>query len=132
MPPAKRSASRRTARKKTAKRSTATAKGPLSLSRLETAVDAAQAHLKDLRTELGRSGRDVLKDLDKALTDSRKNLRSLTKTVAKDVSNLQKAATPGRKATARKKTARKRTAARKSTTARKTTTARKAAKKSRR
>jgi hypothetical protein len=120
MPQAKRSATRRTARKKTAKRSTTTARGPRSLGRLEKAVDAAQGHLKDLRKELGRSGRDIVKDLDKALSDSRQNLQSLTQTVAKDVSNLQKAATSGRKTTARAKTTtRKRTAARKSTTARK-------------
>jgi ribonuclease E len=126
MPQAKRSATRRTARKKTAKRSTTTARGPRSLGRLEKAVDAAQGHLKDLRKELGRSGRDIVKDLDKALSDSRKNLRSLTQTVAKDVSNLQKAATSGRKTTARKTTTRKRTAAKKSTATRK------AAKRSRR
>ena len=73
-----------------------TARQPRALNRLEKSIDAAQSALKDLRTELGRGRRDLVKDLDKTLSDSRKNLRSLSRTVAKDLEKLQKAATTGR------------------------------------
>ena len=75
---------------------TGTARRPRALNRLEKSIDAAQAALKDLQTELGRGGRDLVKDLDKTLTDARKNMRSLSKTVAKDLEKLQKAATTSR------------------------------------
>jgi ABC-type transporter Mla subunit MlaD len=75
---------------------TTTARRPRSLNRLEKSIEAAQSALKDLRAELGRGGRDLVKDLDKTLSDSRKNLRSLSRTVAKDLENLQKAATARR------------------------------------
>ena len=118
MPPARRSTAkkaRRSPRKKTAKKTSR----PRALAQLEKSIDTAQGALKDLRTELGRGGRELLKDLEKTLADSRKSLRSLTKTVTQDLERLQKAATPRRA----KKTARKRTGARK-------TTARKSASKS--
>jgi hypothetical protein len=96
-----------------AKRSTtAAARRPRALSRLEKSIDAAQAALKDLRTELGRGRRDLVKDLDKTLTDARKNLRSLSSTVAKDIEKLQKAATTRKPTPAR----RRRPSARKKTT----------------
>jgi hypothetical protein len=80
---------------------TAPARRPRALNRLEKSIDAAQAALKDLRTELGRGRHDLVKDLDMTLTDARKNLRSLTKTVTKDLGKLQKAATPRRPTAAR-------------------------------
>jgi predicted nucleic acid-binding Zn-ribbon protein len=101
MPPARRSTTRGTSRPGAATR-------PRALSRLEKSIDAAEAALRDLRTELGRGGRDLVKDLDKTLRDSRKNLRSLSRTVASDVAKLQKAAT-SRPTTSR----RRRTTARK-------------------
>lgn len=94
-------------------RTAAPARRPRALNRLEKSIDAAQTALKDLRTELGRGGRDLVRDLDRTLTDARKNLRSLSRTVAKDVGQIQKAATPrrpaarGRTTTARKTTARR-------------------------
>ena len=117
MPQARRSTTKKTARrsttKKTARRSTTRKRSqPRALSRLEKSIDAAHGALKDLRTELGRGGRDLLKDLEKTLGDSRKSLRSLSNTVTKDFEKLQKAATPRRA----KKTARKRAGARKTTT----------------
>lgn len=99
MPQAKRSSTARTARP------------PRALNRLEKSIDSAQVALKDLRAELGRGGRDLVKDLDKTLTDARKNARSLSKTVIKDLDKLQKSAT-SRRPTAR----RPRTGARKTTT----------------
>lgn len=111
-------ARRSTARSKsTAARSTSrprtTTRGPRALGRLDKSIDAAEGALKDLRSELGRGGRDLVKDLEKTLRDSRKNLRSLSRTVAKDIGKLQSAATTGktmaprgRRAGARKTTTR--------------------------
>ena len=94
-------------------RSRATMRGPRALDRLDKSIDAAEGALKDLRSELGRGGGDLVKDLDKTLRDSRKNLRSLSRTVAKDLGKLQRAATTGkttaprgRRAGARKTTTR--------------------------
>ena len=94
-------------------RSRATTRGPRALDRLDKSIDAAEGALKDLRSELGRGGGALVKDLDKTLRDSRKNLRSLSRTVAKDLGNLQRAATTGkttaprgRRAGARKTTTR--------------------------
>ena len=105
-------------------RTAAPARRPRALNRLEKSIDAAQTALKDLRSELGRGGRDFVKDLDKTLTDARKNLRNLSKTVAKDLGQIQKAATPRKPAASRRrgtttrKTATKRTPSRKTTTRR--------------
>lgn len=108
-------------------RTAAPARRPRALNRLEKSIDTAQSALKDLRTELGRGGRDLIRDLDKTLTDARKNLRSLSKTVAKDLEKIQQAATPRRpgaargRSTAARKTTTKRAGARKTTTRRATT-----------
>ena len=87
--------SRSTGARSTSRSRTAT-RQPRALGRLEKSIDAAEAALKDLRTELGQGGRDLVKDLDKTLKDSRKNLRSLSRTVVKDLGRLQKAATTTR------------------------------------
>jgi len=78
--------------------------GPKAVSRLEKSLDAADVALKDLRKELGRGGRDTIKDFEKTLSDSRKNLRSLARTLSRDAEKLQKAATKGQapKTTARR------------------------------
>jgi hypothetical protein len=94
-------------------RSKTTTRGPRALDRLDKSIDAAEGALKDLRSELGRGGRELVKELEKTLRDSRKNLRSLSRTVAKDIGKLQSAATTGkttaprgRRAGARKTTTR--------------------------
>ena len=112
MAQARRSTARsRSAGARSTSRSTTTTRGPRALDRLAKSIDAAEGALKDLRSELGRGGRDLVKDLDKTLRDSRKNLRSLSRTVAKDIGKLQRAATTsktvaprGRRAGARKTT----------------------------
>jgi hypothetical protein len=121
-----------------ARRSTTAAKRrPRALNTLEKSIDSAQGAIKDLRSDLGRGGRDLVKELDKALADARKNLRSLTQAITKELEQVQRAATSrgrpgGRKKAAarkspasRKRTGARKTAARKSTTARKKTPARK-------
>jgi hypothetical protein len=95
----------------TRRSTTTTARRPRALNRLEKSIEAAQSALKDLRAELGRGGRDLVKDLDKTLSDSRKNLRSLTRTVTKDLENLQKAATARRPAPSRARAGARKTTA---------------------
>ena len=108
-------------------RAAAPARRPRALNRLEKSIDAAQSALKDLRTELGRGGRDPAKDLDKTLADARKNLRNLSKTVAKELDQIQKAATgrrpaaPRGRSTAARKTTTRRASTRKTTTRRAST-----------
>jgi hypothetical protein len=91
----------RSAGAKSTSRSRTTTRGPRALDRLAKSIDAAEGALKDLRSELGQGGRDLVKDLDKTLRDSRKNLRSLSRTVAKDIGKLQRAATTGKTAAPR-------------------------------
>ena len=56
--------------------------GEDALDRLTRSVEAAQEALKDLRKEVSRGTREVLKDLDTTLKDARRNLRSVSKTVS--------------------------------------------------
>jgi hypothetical protein len=46
-------------------RSRTTTRGPRALDRLDKSIDAAEGALKDLRSELGRGGGALVKDLDK-------------------------------------------------------------------
>src|SRR5256885_11282680 len=69
--------------------------GPKAIGRIEKSLDAAELALKDLRSEVGRGNRDLVKSLEATLKDSRKNLRSLNRTVLRDLEKLQKAATQG-------------------------------------
>jgi hypothetical protein len=80
--------------------STSRKSGNVALERLRGSIDAAQDALKDLRRELSKGGRDVLKDLDVLLRDARKNLRSTQRTLIKDLEEMQKAAA-GKRPTAR-------------------------------
>jgi hypothetical protein len=87
-----------------------------ALDRLGGSLDAAQEALKDLRRELSKGGRDLLKDLDVLLRDARKNLRGTRRTLVKDLDEVQKAAagkrrTPAKRAPAKRATTTKRTGA---------------------
>jgi hypothetical protein len=82
--------------------------GSAALDRLGGSLDAAQDALKDLRRELSKGGRDVLKDLEVLVRDARKNLRGTTRTLVKDLDEVQKAAA-GKRTTAAKRTPAKRT-----------------------
>jgi hypothetical protein len=84
--------------------------GDAALDRLGGSLDAAQEALGDLRRELSKGGRDVLKDLDALLRDARKNLRSARRTLVKDLEQVQKAAT-GRRPAARRAPAKRATTA---------------------
>jgi hypothetical protein len=118
-------------------RARASGRGPQPIDRLHDSIEAAQTALKELRSEMSRGSRALLKDVDSTLRDARKNVRSVRNRVAKDLEQAQQRAT-GRKpagakrATTTRSTARK-TPARKSTapksSARKTTAGRSAARK---
>jgi hypothetical protein len=104
-----------------------------ALDRLGGSLDAAQDALKDLRRELSKGGRDLLKDLDVLVRDARKNLRGARRTLIKDLDEVQQAAAgkrraPAKRAPAKRTTATKRTGAASSRKAsgRATRTARKA------
>ncbi len=90
----------------------ATSGGP-ALDRLGGSIEAAQEALKDVRRELSKGGRDLVKDLDVLLRDARKNLRGLQRTLIKDLEEMQKAAA-GRRP--RAKPAKRTTAAKSSAT----------------
>jgi hypothetical protein len=80
-----------------------------SLDRLGGSLDAAQDALKDLRRELSKGGRDLLKDLDMLLRDARKNLRGARRTLVKDLDEMQKAAAGKRPAAAKRAPAKRTT-----------------------
>jgi hypothetical protein len=87
-----------------------------ALDRLGGSLDAAQDALKDLRRELSKGGRDLLKDLDVLVRDAQKNLRGARRTLVKDLDEVQKAAagkrrTSAKRAPAKRTTATKRTGA---------------------
>jgi hypothetical protein len=91
---------------------------PDALGRLNDSIEAAQAALKDLRSEMSRGSRELLKDVDKTLRDARKNLRRASRRIGKDLEEVQKAATGKRTTAARGKrttTARGATQSRRST-----------------
>ena len=109
--------------------------GQQALDRLNESIDAAEKALKDLRAEMSRGSRTILKDVDTTLRDARKHARSIRKEVAKELEDLQRAAT-GRVASARSTATARKPAAKKATarkaaapkaTARKTTARKKTA-----
>jgi ABC-type transporter Mla subunit MlaD len=89
---AQRRGSTRTSRAGSAKRPASKPAGPKAMGQLEKALEAAENALKDLRQELGRGGSAAVKDLSQTVKDSRKHLRSLSKTVMRDLEKLQAAA----------------------------------------
>ncbi len=79
-------------------------KGHSALDRLTKSVDAAQDALKELRGEMSKGSSGVLKDIDKQLKDARKNLRGASKSVLKDLEELQSKLTSGTSRGAKKST----------------------------
>jgi hypothetical protein len=96
---------KRTTRKGTAATTRARASGEKALKRLQDSVDAAEVALKDLRKEMGRGSRELLKDVETTLRDANKNLRRVSRSVVKDLEGVQKAAA-GRGNTQRRASAR--------------------------
>jgi hypothetical protein len=120
MPPAR----RKTTRKQAPRRSAAKA-GDASLKRLNSSLDAAHEALTELRKNLGRGGREVVKDVQGRVTELRKDARNLNKSLRSELGHLQKsiagarpkASAAKKRASGRKKAAPRPTAAKRSKTA---------------
>jgi hypothetical protein len=98
----------------TRRRSGAARGTPDALGRLSDSIDAVQAALKDLRSEMSRGSRDLVSDVDKTFRDARKNLRRTSRRIAKDLDQVQQAARGKRTTTARRASSRGGTARRRS------------------
>lgn len=92
--------------------------GSAPLERLGDSIEAAQAALKELSGEVSKGTRDVLKDLDRTLRDARKNLRGARRTITKDLTEIQRAASgrPHKRASAARGTKARRSTATKAHT----------------
>jgi ABC-type transporter Mla subunit MlaD len=101
-------------RRPATRRRTGTAGAPDALARLNDSIEAAQAALKDLRSEMSRGSRELLKDVDKTLRDARKNLGRASRRIAKDLDEVQQAARGKRTTTARRASSRRGTTQRRS------------------
>jgi hypothetical protein len=85
------------------RRSGGAARGaPDALGRLSDSIEAAEAALKDLRSEMSRGSRELLKDLDKTLRDARKDLGRTRRRIAKDLEEVRLAARGKRTTTVRR------------------------------
>jgi hypothetical protein len=93
--------------------------GEDALRRLTDSIEASQAALKDLRSEMSRGSRDLVADVDKTLRDARKNLRRTQRRIAKDLEQVQQAAQGKRTTTARKGSSGGRSSGKRTTSARK-------------
>ena len=87
--------------------------GEKSLERVQDSIEAAQAALKDLRSEMNRSSRVLLTDVETTLRDARKQLRSVNRAVVKDLHEVQQAMRGQKTRTARKTGASRRSSAKK-------------------
>jgi hypothetical protein len=101
--------------------------GAASFDRVNESLDAAQKALGDLQGDLGRGGRDIVKNVSRLIRDARRDTAKLNRALVKDLGQLGRALTPntdsrsGRKSPAKrtgaKRTAAKRTSAKRSTAA---------------
>jgi ABC-type transporter Mla subunit MlaD len=91
-------ATRTTSRSRSAK--SASTKNSKPVDRLDDAITAAQDALKELRGDLSRGSKVLVKDLDKTLKDARSNLRRVRGTLVDDLDEV------GRKLTGKPKTTR--------------------------
>ena len=109
----------KTTRSKTTGKTGTRGSGDKALERLHDSIDAAESALKDLRSEMSRGSRELLKDFETTLRDARKNLRRVSRHVTKDLEEVQQAVSGKRKpakrrtGTASGSSTRKRTSARK-------------------
>ena len=104
---------------KTTRKSGSRSAGDKALERLNDSIDAAQAALKDVRKEMSRGSRELLKDVESTLRDARKNLRSVSRHVSKDLEEVQQTVRGKRKPAQGRTRAGARSPARKRTSAKK-------------
>ena len=109
-------------------RSTQRKGGHPALNRLNTSLDSANKAIGDLRGDLGRGGRDLVKNVEKLIKDARKEGDKLNKSLRTELDQLQERLRPGsgraRKSTGRSRTAAASRAKRSGATARRSTSAR--------
>jgi hypothetical protein len=72
--------------------------GSAALDRLQASIEAAETALKDLRGELSRDSRDLLKDVGTTLHDARRNLTRSRKLIVKDLEQIEQALVKGKAA----------------------------------
>jgi hypothetical protein len=94
--------------------------GAGSLDRLNESLDAAQKAIGDLQGDLGRGGRDIVKNVSRLIRDARRDTAKLNRALVKDLGQLGRALTPGTDSRTSRKSPAKRTAA-KRTSAKRTT-----------
>jgi ABC-type transporter Mla subunit MlaD len=63
------------------------------VERLDDAIKAAQDALTDLRKDLSRGQRDLVRDVDKTLKDARGNLKRIRRTLVDDLDKVGKSVT---------------------------------------
>jgi hypothetical protein len=68
--------------------------GAGSLDRLNESLDAAQKALTDLQGDLGRGGRDIVKNVSRLIRDARRDTAKLNRALVKDLGQLGRALTP--------------------------------------
>ena len=104
--------SRTTAKKTTKATAKKSTRATEPVDRLDDAIAAAQDALRDLRGDLSRGRRDLVKDMDKTLKDARSNLRRVRGTIVEDLGEVGRKLSGGdgakRKPAARKPAASKR------------------------
>ena len=103
----KRTTKRAPARKKSSSSSSRRGGGNKAVDRASASLDASQKAFRDLRDELQRGGskliRDAdLRDLEKTVKSAGTSFRRLSRRLLKDLEDVQKAATTGRKPAKRK------------------------------
>src|SRR5512133_1056967 len=101
-----------TTQRSTTRKAGARGRGDKALKRVTESIDAAQAALTDLRSEMSRGSRELLKDVETTLRDARKHLRNVSSHVSKDLDEVQQAVT-GKRQPAKPKRAARKTAAKK-------------------
>lgn len=87
--------------------------GEKSLERVHDSIEAAQAALKDVRSEMNRGSRVLLKDLETTFRDARKQARAVNRAVVKDLEQVTRAMRGQKAKTARSTRATRRSAAKK-------------------
>ena len=70
--------------------------GSAALDRLQASIESAETALKDLRGEVSRDSRDLLKDIGKTLKATQRNLTRSRRRIAKDLEQIEKALMNGK------------------------------------
>ena len=117
--PAKTTTKTRTTKPKAtaARKQPAAKKAHKPVDRLDQAIAAAQDALKDLRGDLSRGRKALVKDVDTTLKDARGNLRRVRKTLVKDLDEVGHKLSGSSSATKRKPAPKRKPAAKRKTKA---------------